>query len=106
MTNPIATKPNAGSAIAKQENGEPLTITEQYQTFLDDVEQGLNFPTLPAFTVQDLTVIVSPNLTPVVPASANQDVMVVVTDEAAGRVPAISDGTNWKRIKDQVNIST
>ena len=105
MTNPLASKPNSGSEIAKEEGGR-LNIAEQYQTFLDDVEEALNFPTLPAFSVQDLTVTVSPALTPVVPASANQDVMVMVTDEIAGRVPAYSNGTNWKRFSDNANIST
>jgi len=105
MTNPIVSKPDSGSQIAEEKN-EMLTISEQYQTFLDDVQDGLNFPTLPAFTVEDLTVTVPPALTPVVPASANQDVMVMVTDEAAGRVPAYSNGTDWKRFFDNANITT
>jgi len=104
MTNPIASKPDAGSEIAKDVGGM-LRISQQYQTFLDDVEEGLNFPTLPAFSVEDLTVTVVPALTPVVPASASQDVMVMVTDESAGRVPAYSDGADWKRFSDNVNIS-
>jgi len=105
MTNPLASKPDAGSEIGKEENGK-MVIAQQYQTFLDDVEEGLNFPTLPAFSVQDLTVVVSPATLPVVPASANQDVMVMVTDEVAGRVPAYSNGTDWKRFSNDANIST
>lgn len=104
MTNPLASKPNAGSEIAKDVGGM-LRISQQYQTFLDDVEEGLNFPTLPAFSVEDLTVTVAPALTPVVPASANQDVMVIVTDEDTGRVPAYSNGSDWKRFSDNVNIT-
>lgn len=104
MTSPIASKPDAGSEIAEDVGGM-LRISQQYQTFLDDVEEGLNFPTLPAFSVEDLTVTVAPTLTPVVPASANQDVMVMVTNEAAGRVPAYSNGSDWKRFSDNVNIS-
>lgn len=105
MTNPIKSKPNAGSEIAEELEGR-LKISQQYQTFLDDVEEGLNFPTLPAFSVEDLTVTVSPALTPVVPADARQDVMVMVTDEAAGRVPAYSDGTDWRRFSDNGVITT
>lgn len=104
MTNPLASKPDAGSEIAEEKNGR-MIIAQQYQTFLDDVEEGLNFPALPAFSVQDLTVTVPPATLPVIPASANQDVMVMVTDEAAGRVPAYSNGTDWKRFFDNVNIS-
>lgn len=105
MTNPFASKPDAGSQIAEDVEGM-LRITRQYQTFLDDVEEALNFPTLPAFSVEDLTVTVAPALTPVVPASANQDVMVMVTDETAGRVPAYSNGSDWKRFSDNTNITT
>jgi len=105
MTNPLASKPDAGSQIAEDIDGM-LRITQQYQTFLDDVEQGLNFPALPAFSVQDLTVTVPPATLPVVPASANQDVMVMVTDEAAGRVPAYSNGADWKRFSNDANITT
>ena len=105
MTSPIASKPNNGSKVAEDAGGI-LRISQQYQTFFDDVEQGLNFPTLPAFTVQDLTVIVPPALLAVVPADANQDVMVMVTDEASGRVPAYSDGSDWKRFSDNSDITT
>jgi len=92
MTNPLASKPDAGSEIARENNGK-MIIAQQYQTFLDDVEEGLNFPTLPAFSIQDLTAIVSPATLPVVPATAHQDVMVMVTNETAGRIPAYSDGS-------------
>lgn len=105
MTNPIVSKPNAGSEVAEDVGGM-LRISQQYQTFLDDVEDGLNFPTLPAFTVQDLTVVVAPALLPVVPADGNDDVMVMVTDETTGRVPAYSNGSNWKRFSDNGNITT
>lgn len=105
MTIPVVSKPDDGSSVANDQGGK-LVITRQYQNFFEDVQEGLNFPTLPAFTVQDLTVTVSPALLPVVPASANQDVMVMVADETAGRVPAYSDGTDWKRIFDNANIST
>jgi len=105
MTNPLASKPNAGSEIAKDVGGM-LRISQQYQTFLDDVEEGLNFPTLPAFSVEDLTVTVAPALTPVFPADAHPDVMVMVTDESEGIVPAYSNGSDWKRFSDNENITT
>ena len=105
MTNPIVSKPNEGSDIAKQQ-GDKFVAHPQYQHFFDEVQEGLNFPTLAAYTVENLTITVSPALLPVLPASANQDVMVVVTDEVDGRVPAISDGTEWRRFKDQAIITT
>jgi len=104
MTSPLASKPDAGSEIAKEENGR-FVIAKQYQDFLDDVEGGLNFPTLPAFLVQDLITTIPPATLPVVPASAHEDVMVMVIDETAGRIPAYSDGTDWRRFSDNVVIS-
>ncbi len=100
MTNPIASKPDAGSEVAEDVGGM-LRISQQYQTFLDDVEEGLNFPTLPAFTVAELNAT-----TGRLQASANQDVMAIVTDETTGRVPAYSDGTDWKRFSDNTPITT
>lgn len=33
------------------------------------------------------------------------DGMIIVTDDVGGRVPAFSDGTNWRRVTDRAVIS-
>lgn len=39
------------------------------------------------------------------PAADHTDELVIVTNEAGGRVPAFSDGTNWRRVTDRAVIS-
>lgn len=38
-------------------------------------------------------------------AATYQDYLIVVTDETGGRVPAFSDGTNWRRVTDRAIVS-
>lgn len=105
MTLPIASKPDAGSEIAVPDE-ERLNISEQYQAFLDDVEEEINSPNLPEFTVAQLSTIIPPALTPVIPASSRPNGMVMASDEVGGKVPAFSDGTDWRRVTDRAIIST
>lgn len=36
---------------------------------------------------------------------ANIDFLIIVTNEVGGRVPAFSDGTNWRRVTDRAVVS-
>lgn len=99
MTN-IVSKPDHGETIVNEG-----LASNRLQLYFDDIEEKFNNPTLPVFTVADLTLIISPALSPKVPASSRLDGMVMVSDETGGRVPAFSDGTNWRRVTDRNIIS-
>ncbi len=51
-------------------------------------------PRLPTYTVATL-----PNV------ASHIDGMIIVTDETGGRVPAFSDGTNWRRVTDRAIVA-
>jgi len=99
MTN-IVSKPDHGEKIINEDEA-----SERLQLYFDDIERKFNNPTLPVFSVADLTTIILPALTPRIPASSRLDGMVIVSDETGGRVPAFSDGTNWRRVTDRNIIS-
>jgi len=96
----IVSKPDHGNKLIEEGKA-----TGPFQLYLDDIEQKLNIFLLAPFTVEDLTVTVSPALKPKVPASSRLFGMVMVTDESGGVVPAFSDGTNWRRVTDRAIIS-
>lgn len=70
----------------------------RFQLYLDDIEQKFNVPTLPVFTVAQLTGTE-------VPASSRPDGLVMVSDEVGGQVPAFSDSVNWRRVTDRAIIA-
>lgn len=92
MTN-VTSKPDHGTEIIEEGKA-----SFRFQLYLDDVEEKLNVPTLPVFTVAQLTGTE-------VPASSRPDGLVMVSDETGGKVPAFSDGTNWRRVTDRAIIS-
>ena len=89
----ITSKPDHGVEIIE----EGIAST-RFQLYLDDIEEKFNVPTLPVFTVAQLTGTE-------VPASSRPDGLVMVSDETGGKVPAFSDGTNWRRVTDRAIIS-
>ena len=92
----IASKPNYGSRVSEKDTG---TLTQDYQTFFDDLEELLNTNLLgkqvqlPSYTVTTL---------PVATTAAG---LIFVSNETGGAVPAFSDGANWRRVTDRVIVS-
>ena len=93
MTN-ITSKPDHGNALVDEQR----IASPRFQLFLDDIEEKFNVPTLPVFTVAQLTGTE-------VPASSRPDGLVMVSDEVDGQVPAFSDSVNWRRVTDRAIIS-
>ena len=88
----ITSKPDHGVKLVE----EGIAI-DRFQLYLDDIEEKFNFPALPVFTVARLTSDVL--------ASSRPDGLVMVSDEVGGKVPAFSDGTDWRRVTDRAIIS-
>lgn len=99
MTN-IVSKPDYGEKIINED-----IASDRLQLYFDDIERKFNNPTFPVFTVADLQTTIPPALTPRIPASSRLDGMVIVSNETGGRVPAFSDGTNWRRVTDRAVVS-
>jgi hypothetical protein len=89
----IESKPDHGTQLIE----EGIAVS-RFQLYLDDIEEKFNVPTLPVFTVAQLT-------GDEVPASLRPDGLVMVSDEVGGQVPAFSDSVNWRRVTDRAIIS-
>lgn len=95
----ITSKPNHGDILT--ESGK---ATQDFQIFLDDLEQGLNSNLLgaavlfPAYTVATL-----PDAT--IYTEDTGFGTVIVSDETGGRTLATSDGTSWRRVSDGAIVS-
>jgi len=96
----IVSKPDHGLAIAITLDGKPLTISESYQNFFDDLELLLNTNLLgEVVTMAAYTVATVPD------AASFVNGAIIVTDEVGGRTIATSDGVDWLRVSDGAVIS-
>lgn len=93
----IVSKPNRGIPLAHIEEKE-IPVSDDYQTFFDDIEEKLNTNLLgdqvqsPLYTVDDLP--------PVNVAGG----VIFVTNDQGGPVMAFSDGENWRRCTDRAIV--
>jgi hypothetical protein len=112
MTEKFASRPPHADALGKASEEGEIETSEEYNLFFDDIDFSLNellgdSLKLTEYTVDDLTLIVPPATTPKIPAASNEGGIVFVTDEggAIAKIPAWSDGTNWRRFSDGAIIS-
>ena len=92
----ITTKPNYGDILTSDGRA-----SGEFQTFLDDVEMGLNDNLLGAqVTLTSYTVAT-------VPAITSFPGLIFVSDESGGAVPAFSvpGEVEWRRITDRAVIT-
>ncbi len=100
MTDSIVSKPDLGSAVTEDRDGQPLQIAAVFQTFFDDIEEKLNTNLL-----GDVVQLSTYTVAGVPDATSFTGAMIFVTDEIGGSVPAFTDGTDWRRVTDRAIIS-
>lgn len=85
----IVDTPQTGDKIT--EDGIP---TSQFQFLLESIEQEINAPRLPIFTVATVP-----------DATQSEARIIYVSDESGGATLAFSDSVNWLRVQDRAIIS-
>lgn len=95
----IVSKPDHGSSIGNV-GEKKVTIADSLQLYFDDITTLLNTHLLgQAVVVPAYTVATAPD------AATLPDSVIIVTNEAGGRTLATSNGVDWLRVSDGLEIS-
>jgi len=95
----IVSKPDHGALIGTAVK-DSVFISEQMQTYFDDITEKLNINLLgEAVILPSYTVLTVPN------ALKNSNGVIIVSNEVGGRTLASSDGIDWRRVSDGTVIS-
>jgi len=101
MTEKFASRPRHSDSLGTVNDEGGIETSEEYNLFFDDLDFSVNELLGDSFKLTSYTVATVPD------ATENEGGIIFVTDEAGPipKIPAWSDGTNWRRFSDGAIIS-